>query len=159
MRWTDDGILRALVEADDIVEGKLSKDQYNELRSEGKINAPSPTTIRKRSSWNEMKKRAGLETSKSGRHGSGVCHFFRRERDTVGSRYETIAVFDGDVKRQVRIHRLQAVAYYGFAEVTENDVHHRSGHGLDNRPDNLICLDKSEHASEHGLGIYIQPSR
>jgi hypothetical protein len=140
-----------------MVEGKLSTDKYNELRHQGKIDAPSAGTVIRRASWNEMKKRAGLETSESGRHGNGICHFFRASTDSIGSRYEVVTVFDGDVKHQVRIHRLQAVAYYGISEVIEKDVHHRSEHGLDNRPENLVCLDKSDHASEHGLGVDIHP--
>jgi hypothetical protein len=53
---------------------------------------------------------------------------------------------------RVYVHRLVAVAEYGFEAVRDNHVHHESGHGLDNRPDNLVPLSPAEHAAEHDLG-------
>lgn len=43
------------------------------------------------------------------------------------------------------IHRLVAVAEYGFDEVDGNHVHHKNGVRFDNRPSNLEVLSNSEH--------------
>lgn len=48
-----------------------------------------------------------------------------------------------------RIHRLVAVAEYGYDAVVGNDVHHKNGHPADNRPENLELIERSEHAELH----------
>jgi len=48
-----------------------------------------------------------------------------------------------------RIHRLVAVAEYGYDEVAGKVVHHKNRHRLDNRPENLQPISKSEHAKLH----------
>jgi hypothetical protein len=58
---------------------------------------------------------------------------------------------DGGLDR-VLIHRLVAVAEYGFDAVCDKHIHHKSHHGLDNRHENLVPLSPAEHAVEHGLG-------
>jgi len=45
----------------------------------------------------------------------------------------------------VYVHRLLAVAEYGFDAVADKDVHHKNGVKWDNRPDNIEVLDKAEH--------------
>lgn len=47
------------------------------------------------------------------------------------------------------LHRLLAVAEYGYEEVADKVVHHESGCGLDNRPDAITLMDKGEHLSLH----------
>lgn len=48
------------------------------------------------------------------------------------------------------LHKLVAVAEYGFEVVAKADlVHHRNGHRLDNRPSNLEPLSYSEHIKRH----------
>lgn len=49
----------------------------------------------------------------------------------------------------VRVHRLLAVAEYGYDAVVGKDVHHKNGIGWDNRPSNIEVLDHSEHSSGH----------
>jgi len=51
--------------------------------------------------------------------------------------------------QQVRLHRLVAVAEYGFDAVSGNDVHHVNQIPWDNRPDNLEVMSRSEHMSLH----------
>jgi len=46
-------------------------------------------------------------------------------------------------------HRLLAVAEYGFDKVSQNVVHHRNHHSVDNRPENLELMTRSEHTSYH----------
>ena len=57
--------------------------------------------------------------------------------------------YDGEYNR-VLVHRLLAVAEYGFESVIGNDVHHKNGHRFDNRPDNIELLDPSDHRRMHG---------
>lgn len=52
----------------------------------------------------------------------------------------------GRVNRIVYVHRLLAIAEYGFDAVCNNDVHHNNGYKFDNRPANIELLDKAEHA-------------
>jgi len=52
---------------------------------------------------------------------------------------------------RVRVHRLLAVAEYGFDAVVGNDVHHKNGVRWDNRPENIEPMDPSEHRRHHGL--------
>jgi hypothetical protein len=49
----------------------------------------------------------------------------------------------------VKIHRLAAVAWFGYEAVVGKDVHHVSGIPWDNREDNLEPLDPSEHRRRH----------
>lgn len=63
--------------------------------------------------------------------------------DTCG--YEVVEP-DGD---RAPIHRLVAVAEYGFDAVADNDVHHRNNVPWDNRPSNLEPIDHADHARHH----------
>jgi hypothetical protein len=49
----------------------------------------------------------------------------------------------------VYLHRLLAVAEYGYEEVVDKEVHHETGCSLDNRPDAITLMDKGEHLSLH----------
>lgn len=49
----------------------------------------------------------------------------------------------------VRVHRLLAVAEYGFDAVRGMHVHHVNGIPWDNRPDNIELLTPSEHGQHH----------
>ena len=48
-----------------------------------------------------------------------------------------------------RVHRLVAVAEYGYDAIAGKDVHHKNGHKVDNRPENLEPIDPSSHAKLH----------
>jgi len=58
----------------------------------------------------------------------------------------------------VQIHRLVAVAHHGLEAVAGGVVHHMNGIPWDNRPVNLEVMDRSSHATHHGLGTEIQPN-
>ncbi|MDL0127054.1 HNH endonuclease [Halobacterium salinarum] len=49
----------------------------------------------------------------------------------------------------LKVHRLLAVAEYGFEEVSEMVVHHKNGIRWDNRPENLELMTSSEHSKHH----------
>jgi hypothetical protein len=51
--------------------------------------------------------------------------------------------------RFVQVHRLLAVAKYGFEEVCGMNVHHKDNIGWDNRPENIELMTDAEHASHH----------
>ena len=73
--------------------------------------------------------------------------------DTNSEGYERVTSpkppgVDGSID-QLKLHRLVAVAKYGFDEVAGNVVHHKNGIPWDNRPKNLEVMSNSEHASLH----------
>lgn len=47
------------------------------------------------------------------------------------------------------VHRLLAVAVYGFDAVVDNHVHHINEIGWDNRPENLELVTNAEHGTRH----------
>lgn len=54
------------------------------------------------------------------------------------------------VRRETcRVHRLVAVAEYGFDAVAGSVVHHKNGVKWDNRPGNLELMDHGEHSTHH----------
>jgi len=75
-------------------------------------------------------------------------HIPRIYTDTNG--YEV--AWDLGNERAVHIHRLVAIAEYGFDAVANNDVvHHENENTWDNRPENLIPMSRSEHYRAHNL--------
>lgn len=50
------------------------------------------------------------------------------------------------------IHRLIAVAEYGYDTVVDNEIHHESGVGWDNRPSNIRPIEPGEHTALHSAG-------
>jgi len=77
---------------------------------------------------------------------------FPHLRETKDGYLRIVTSDTGGGLDRVFVHRLVAVAEYGFEAVCDKHVHHESGHGLDNRPDNLVPLSPAEHAAEHDLG-------
>ena len=70
---------------------------------------------------------------------------------TTANGYESWATWDyekGELDR-VKVHRLLAVAEYGYEAVVDKDIHHRNGVKWDNRPENVEPLTRSEHMSLH----------
>lgn len=49
----------------------------------------------------------------------------------------------------VYVHRLLAVAEYGFEAVQGMDVHHKNGVKWDNRPENIEPMTSSDHQAHH----------
>ena len=54
-----------------------------------------------------------------------------------------------DHEDMVLVHRLLAIAEYGYDEVIDKDVHHVNGLKWDNRPSNIELLSREEHRREH----------
>jgi len=54
-----------------------------------------------------------------------------------------------DHKNTIGVHRLAAIAWYGFESVMGNEVHHKNEIPWDNRCENLQLLSESEHSKIH----------
>ncbi|AGM11686.1 HNH protein [Halovirus HCTV-5] len=78
----------------------------------------------------------------------------RASFSTTEDGYELWQAWDGEPKttRSVLVHRLVAVAQFGFEAVCGNQVHHKTGIKWDNRPSNLTLETPSDHASRHQEG-------
>lgn len=61
--------------------------------------------------------------------------------------------YDGEKRHTVKVHRLLAVAKYGFDAVKGKDVHHNSGFKQDNRWDAIELHTRSEHQKLHPYGV------
>jgi hypothetical protein len=80
-------------------------------------------------------------------------HEFTKRGECVGTEYEYVTSTVDYEKHAVAIHRLLAVAT-GDLPVSEFGnfdivVHHRSGHGLDNRPNNIEVMKRGDHQTMH----------
>lgn len=64
--------------------------------------------------------------------------------------YLTVTANYNGERQRCYMHRLLAVAKYGFGAVKGKDVHHKNGLRWDNRPDNIELIDKQEHGRMHG---------
>jgi len=71
----------------------------------------------------------------------------------VGNAYEKIRTYNDGDRSVVLLHRLIAYAHgkLDFEGLCSDGVavHHKSGHGLDNRPGNLEVMDNSQHHIHH----------
>lgn len=56
-------------------------------------------------------------------------------------------------KHSVYIHRVLAIAEYGFDKVAGKSVHHKNGIPWDNRPSNIELMDDGEHTKLHRLKV------
>jgi len=68
---------------------------------------------------------------------------------TVGDGYEAWQTNACGERAQVYVHKLTAVAEYGFDAVAGGDVHHENGIKWDNRPSNLEPMDPGQHLRMH----------
>jgi len=87
--------------------------------------------------------------------GQDSSHFQRKEHTTFltdAEGYERADSYDPGAgsKEYVKIHRLVAVAEYGFDTVCGGVVHHLNGIPFDNRPVNLEVFSNPEHMEMHG---------
>ena len=72
----------------------------------------------------------------------------RRLRTGTGG-YEVIRTTVNKDVKVVRLHRLAAVAWFGYSEVLDNDVHHKNECTFDNRECNLEVMSRGEHTAHH----------
>jgi len=68
---------------------------------------------------------------------------------TAPDGYEVAHTTIDTEKKHVYIHRLLAVAEYGYEAIKDKDVHHKNGVKWDNRPENIDIMSRSEHKSHH----------
>lgn len=68
---------------------------------------------------------------------------------TMPQGYERWTNAHREESNKVYVHRLLAVAEYGFDSVSGMEVHHNNGIPWDNRPDNITLKDPSEHGRMH----------
>lgn len=85
-------------------------------------------------------------------------------RTTVNGYEQWTSSNSGGESKHVFVHRLVAVAEFGFDTVAGTHVHHDNGVRWDNRPSNLKVLSPGEHAKHHvesdyerGLGGFVTP--
>jgi len=57
-------------------------------------------------------------------------------------------------QKRIYVHRLAAVAWFGFDAVSGHHVHHDNNIPWDNREDNLEVLSESEHRSHHAKEMW-----
>jgi len=69
--------------------------------------------------------------------------------NTTGFAYEVWQHNLAEGRERVYVHRLLAVAKYGFDAVCDMDVHHRNEVPWDNRHGNIGLMDHSEHRAHH----------
>lgn len=90
-----------------------------------------------------------VRSERSGNHRVGVG-LERREHERGSFPYERWKAWDPEEGNlYVYVHRLAAVAWFGFDVVEEGHVHHASGHSLDNRESNLLVVDPETHHNHH----------
>lgn len=87
------------------------------------------------------------------RNKSPPQHQFIDKKRRVGSIYEVVATQVDYELKTVSVHQLIAIAngadpYKVFSD-GDYHVHHKNGHGLDNRPGNLEFLSAKEHKHKH----------
>lgn len=80
----------------------------------------------------------------------GIERESRVRFNTVGDGYEEARDPSDD---RVYIHRLLAVAEYGFDAVVDSDIHHSNGVSWDNRPSNIEPIDHADHTKRHKSGL------
>lgn len=104
--------------------------------------SPSHKTICRIVGWNPAKEAAGLDVVLP-------CHerpvSFYTDRDG----YEQWATVACGEQKITSVHRLLAVAEYGFDAVVGQDVHHENEVPWDNRPENISLMDPGDHIRHH----------
>lgn len=64
-----------------------------------------------------------------------------------------VYTYKGDGPHNVYVHRLLAVAEYGFDAVAEMEVHHKNEIPWDNRPDNIEPKTTADHSVHHSAKL------
>jgi transposase len=106
----------------------------------------SKTTIKKWMNHHDIPRRDSVEASKAAR---------RVERATFitgTDGYEFWQSRTEDGLKHVYVHRLLAVAEFGFETVCGNIVHHRNNISWDNQHENIAVMSRSDHSDIHNTG-------
>lgn len=85
-------------------------------------------------------------------HKQAAAKEFRKEYATYRVDLDGYCIwrsYYNGVSERVPVHRLLAVAEYGFDAVGGKVVHHESGVPWDNRTDNIELMDNTEHSNLH----------
>lgn len=130
--WRDEELMRELYLEEEMSSGEIA-DRLDCARS----------TILNWLHRHDIPVRSILE-AKSIKHG-------KHAKYTVDNRGYPIWWCDGSTKKSgMQVHRLLAVAEYGYDVVAGADVHHKNGVRWDNRPENIeVIPTRGEHSSKH----------
>ena len=135
--WDDGDLLRRLYIDDSLSMSQIAKGW-----------SCSPSTVRKYLNEHGIPKRSRAEAAQAWR---GTRNKIPLSVHTQGTMCWQTG--DGEDRYTVYVHRLLAVAEWGFDAVCEMDVHHKNEIRWDNRPDNLELLSHSDHTIHHGTKI------
>lgn len=129
--WKSEGLLR-----------KLYQEDQESMLSISRILDCSPTTVRAWLDKFEIPRRS-LSQQQSITHGYGPNHV------SLWQHAQGYMVWKCGNEGAVPVHRLLAVAEYGFDAVAGNDVHHINGIEWDNRPSNIEPVAPELHQRKH----------
>lgn len=104
----------------------------------------NPVTIHKWLNRHDIPRRTRSESQRL-RHGTKAPVSIKIHRDG----YLTSYFNHKNEYFEVRIHRLAAVAWFGFDEVRDKVIHHKNTHRMDNRESNLEPMTLGEHSAHH----------
>lgn len=136
----------------------ISEEKIRELYLEQKLSIRD-VTDEMGTSGRVLRKRmdeCGIETR--GKSEAVAIHERRKPAEfvTYPFGYEMWRNKHNGTKHNVLVHRLLAVAEWGFEAVCDKHVHHKDKIPWDNRPENLELMSSSEHAKHHRQGAKFQ---
>jgi hypothetical protein len=141
LKYSKDNCIESIKKAQSKVEGELGANDYRKLEI-----SPSVKTLENKfGSWNKAKKAAGVDTMERGGQDFNHVPFWTHHGKHAFEKWS----HRGEKRDRVRIHRLLAVAKFGFDSIKGKIVHHKSHIPWDNRPKNIELMTKSEHQSYH----------
>lgn len=132
--WQDKETLRQLYEDELMSQQDIADHFDNELTGHGIKYWLEKHGIEKRSRAEAAKLRWLKEVPNMHTHETG---------------YEFWRDHTGNDERLVLVHRLLAVAVFGFDAVADKVVHHKNNVPWDNRPENIEIMTVAEHAVHH----------
>lgn len=105
--------------------------------------------VARMSVWRALDRHGIERRSKSESQRKTRPHYFTK-KDGYELAISSQEKVDGrEIFASARIHRLIAVAEWGFDAVAGMEVHHKNGIPWDNRPGNLQLMTKEDHALHH----------
>lgn len=122
---------------------ELYVDQRLSERAIAEMKGCSREVVATRLDWYGVERRSHSEAARV-RNSREPPSFY-----TQANGYEVCETWYEGKSETVLIHRLAAVAWYGFDAICDNVVHHRSGHKRDNREGNLQPMSGEKHGRLH----------